>query len=639
MTWSSIGPVTPFLQTCHIAISGAWNESPGWQGPHADTNLIDVAANIPGEIRDQLGLLARDRVFGPRSGSLGIRQVANDRAYVTEHDRLRHEFIRIRPGFGTDEEAYVRLRDREVPNGASMLLALRGEFPPDLWRERKDGSIVPLPGEFVKLLTERGEFASPRDTFTGAGFELLRYECGVYEEGARAFIHSYVERAHQSRGLTARSGFTDEVARGVARRSLLDRRLLNPPGLLNLENGVFDLEGRTLRPHSAGLRFTQKLQVRFETNAACPLFLKFLSEILPREKDRREIQKLFGYCLMAGNPYQVAHLFYGDGNNGKSTLISVLIAFLGRNNVSAETLQSLNENRFSSAKLYGKLLNAFADLPSNPLKVSSTFKTLTGGDEVRAELKFGAIFYFVNSAKLVFSANEFPEVNERTRAFWRRWRMIRFEQDLTGREDRTLLPKLLAELPGILNWALQGVTILAREDGFTEDLGAEDRKAEWVRRSDTLAWFVSEGVEVDPSGWVPKDDFYESYADFCAANRAPTKSPEVVGRDLPRHRPGVRTEKRRLGGGEGQVRGWRGIRIRWVAPASPVPPVPGGSTYSQGNDRESTLGTGEASEPGASHLSPDTTSDPEDLIGEGPTRTDRLRKVLGEPRSSEDAEE
>ena len=254
-------------------------------------------------------------------------------------------------------------------------------------------------------------------------------------------------------------------------------------------------------------------------------------------------------------------------------MIGVLTDLLGPENVAAETLQALNENKFSSAKLYGKLLNAFADLPSNPLKQTSTFKTLTGGDQVRAELKFGAIFYFYNSAKLVFSANDLPEVSERTKAFWRRWQLVPFDQDLTGRENRHLREDLRLESSGILNWSLEGVRLLRADGGFDPRLGGESVTAEWRRRSDTLAWFVAECVERDPDGYVPKEDFYEAYVEFSAANRASAKSPEIVGKELARHLPQVRSQKRRLEpGGRKSGDGAESGLSRNTPPRLPHPP-------------------------------------------------------------------
>ncbi|HXQ79408.1 MAG TPA: phage/plasmid primase, P4 family [Thermoplasmata archaeon] len=429
---------------------------------------------------------------------------------------------------------------------------------------------------FVRWLMKEGTYAAPSDTFGDRGFEVLLYEGGLYRDGAPAFIHARVEDAFEYAGLTASKSFAQEVVGSVARRSLKPRSSFNPPGFLNLENGVYEIATGELHPHSPVRRFTWQLPIKFDPSATCPAFLRFLVEVLPEEKMRHEIQKLFGYCIgVPGHPYQCAHLFVGEGNNGKSTVLTVLTSLLGRENVTAETLTSLTENTFAPANLWGKLANVFADLPSNPLRYTSVFKALTGGDKVRAEHKFGKTFYFVNGAKLVFSANELPEVNDRTRAFWRRWFLIRFDQDFTGREDRALQGKLLAELPGVLHWALAGIPMLEKDAGFLTELGADDLKSEWRRRSDTLAWFVSERVVVQATERTQKEEFYEAYAEFCAANQASPKSPETVGKELPRHAPSVRTARSRVSGEI--VRFWQGLRLRPDAGVQPpvTPATPG----------------------------------------------------------------
>ena len=475
-----------------------------------------------------------------------------------------------------------------------------GGFPRDLFSETETGEIKADRAAFVRWIGKTGIYAVPSDTYGERGFELLLYRDGYYGDGAVPFIHGRVEDAFEHVGKTASQGFSNETARSVARRSLKPRSSFNPPGFLNLENGSYEIATGELHPHSPVRRFTWQLPIKFDLLATCPTFLRVLSEILPPEKARREIQKLFAYCVgVDGHPYQCAHLFVGEGNNGKSTLLAVLVALLGKENVAAETLTSLTENRFAPANLWGKKANIFADLPSNPLRYTSVFKALTGGDKVRGEAKFGKTFYFVNGAKLVFSANELPEVNDRTRAFWRRWYLVRFDQDFTGREDRALLPKLLAELPGILNWALAGIPLLREDAGFLTELGAEDLKSEWRRRSDTLAWFVAEQVVVDPTEKTPKEEFYQAYAEFCARNQASPKSPENVGKELPRHVPSVRTEQSRLTPGAPPTRCWRGLCLKPDTgvrpPASPVSPATGTGQTTLPEGAEA----GEASETGA----------------------------------------
>lgn len=455
------------------------------------------------------------------------------------------------------------------------------EFPADLFVETVDREtgrvkLVPVPVKFVEWLLEESWYLVPVDVLGtgGRGLEMYIYDgSGLYRSGAVGYVHRRVEDAFRARGTTAKHRFAEEVSLAIARRSSVPRSLINPPGRLNVRNGVLDVASGELLPHASKHYYTWRLPTDFDASAGCPGFKKFLAEVLPKESDRREIQKLFGYALTAGNRYQCSHVLVGQGCNGKSTLLRVLIGLLGKDNVCGETLQSLCDNRFSPLKLYGKLANIFADLPTNPLKYTGIFKALTGEDMVRAEAKFGAITYFFNGAKLIFSANTLPEVDDRTRAFWRRWFLIRFEENFTDREDRALLGKLLAELPGILNWAIAGIPLLVADNGFSSSAG--DLKEEWVRRSDSLGWFIAEMVQVDPLERIPKQDFYEIYAEFCGRNKLPPKPPARVGEEIARHVPSVRTEQPRLTPGAPPTRCWRGIRIRSevqlpVSPASPV---------------------------------------------------------------------
>jgi putative DNA primase/helicase len=95
----------------------------------------------------------------------------------------------------------------------------------------------------------------------------------------------------------------------------------------------------------------------------------------------------------------------GIGRNGKSKLLELITALLGKDNVSNQTIQSLCYNRFSLAELHRKLANISADLPSKELANTGIFKMIVGGDRLEGEHKHKDPFYFDNYAKLMFSCN------------------------------------------------------------------------------------------------------------------------------------------------------------------------------------------------------------------------------------------
>jgi P4 family phage/plasmid primase-like protien len=510
-----------------------------------------------------------------------------------------------------------------------------GEYPEDLFVEGVDvatgnRTLTPARVAFVEWLMREHAFAAPSDTYGVSGYELFVYDgAGLYRAGARSLIHRRVESAFSHVGKSADARFPEEVSKAIARRSLVPRDVFNPPGLLNLLNGVLDPGAGRLRPHSADVRFTRRIPVAYDPSATCPRFEKFIEEVQPDAAVRREVRKLFAYVLaVPGNPYQLAFMLVGPGANGKSTLLTVLGDLLGPEAVSAETLQSLTDHyRFSTARLYGKQLNVFADLPANPIRFTSIFKALVGGDRVRAELKHGAIFDYINQAKLVFSANDLPEVTDRTYAFWRRWRLWRFNEDFGGREDRGLGAALRAEMPGILNWALGGVALLDEDRGFRPDAGAVGLESDWRRRSDNLHWFAESELEADPSAVTPKDDLYEQYADFCARHLTPPKSPEVVAKELPKHLPSVRSGRPRVDGE--QVRSWLGVRVRTTVRDGSSPDSPD-SKCAQRRLPDG-FESGESSESGSRTVAwgrPDGPEEPAGWDPDSPTRADRARAAL-----------
>ncbi len=417
----------------------------------------------------------------------------------------------------------------------------------------EDGRFIP--GRFALVLLHRGyTFATLEDTEEVLVYEPAR---GVYIPG-EARVKALLQRTI---GEEAKTHWANEVLGHVQRSTYVPRQSLNPPGALCLKNGVLDAESRTLRDHAPVPRYTRQLPVVFDPGAECPAFLRFLEEVQPAEDARELVQLIFGYSLAPGNWLQRAFMFTGGGNNGKSTLEGVLKDLLGPDNVAAMTLQALSVNRFATASLYGKLANIVADLPNAPVHYTGTFKALTGGDLITGERKFQEPFTFVNEAVLIFSANELPTVDDRTYAFWRRWVLLPFPVDFTGREDRELPGKLRAELPGVLNWALAGLDKLREYGDFPVEGTAGGLMETWKRRSDSLYWFVQDQVEKDPEGFVPKEVFYEVYRTFCEEHDLKPKTKDMVGKQLADYIPQVRTGRGPSVDGK-RPWGWSGMALR-----------------------------------------------------------------------------
>lgn len=298
------------------------------------------------------------------------------------------------------------------------------------------------------------------------------------------------------------------------------------PDIINLENGLYNLSDGALRDHRPDIISTIRVPVRYDPSAACPLIEKFLREILPSEEDRLTVLEFFGYCLIPGQSLQKAFMMVGDGANGKSTLLELLRAFLGPSNVSGQSVQDLNTNRFAAFQLKGKLANICADLPPTSMGSTGKFKLLTGGDTFDVEEKFKNAVSITNSAKLIFSANTVPPSSDVTRAFFRRWEFFNFPNTFTGEKcDKELLKKLITpvELAGLLNLALKGIERIKTRGDFTKTCTYEDIADQYNRLSNPILAFVGECLMQDDEATATKDDVYAAYRVYCNRRGLPVQ--------------------------------------------------------------------------------------------------------------------
>jgi putative DNA primase/helicase len=300
------------------------------------------------------------------------------------------------------------------------------------------------------------------------------------------------------------------------------------------------------------------------------------------EKQLSLVQEVFGCCLLRDHPYHAAFMLVGDGKNGKTTLQNLLNAFLGKENVSHETLQELCYNRFSKAQLYGKLANTCADIPDTPLTQTGTFKMLTGNDPISAEYKFKNPFTFTNHAKLIFSCNKVPETKDDTDAYFRRWKIIPCNNVFTGEKcDPKILDKLTTpqELSGLFHWALEGLKRLIEKGEFSGNEDIEEQRRQYIRKSNSSKAYIEERLQYDPNdkAIIPEAELYQKYIQFCNENGLPTSKKAILTQNIQQYLPKARQTTARIDEKAG-VHIWQHIRL--VASVASV----AGEYTKEGND-------------------------------------------------------
>ena len=233
--------------------------------------------------------------------------------------------------------------------------------------------------------------------------------------------------------------------------------------LLTCNNGTLNLGTGEFRESFPEDMLTSKCDVAYDVNAKCPTFERYLSEALPDLQVQAFMRRWLGYCLTGCVNEQKFVVCWGErGSNGKSLLFGVLNALLGDKYAWTAQPKLLLDNDKSQhdtiyASLCGKRLCMVSEIKVGRVWDEAAVKNLTGGDRINCRRMHEDEWVFEPTHKIMVATNPKPRVRDTSDAFWRRLILVPFEVSFTGdKADPGLKDKLLKELPGILNWMVEG---------------------------------------------------------------------------------------------------------------------------------------------------------------------------------------
>ena len=368
---------------------------------------------------------------------------------------------------------------------------------------------------FSNSLIEKYHFKTIRDSH-----QLLYYKDGFYhyDEG-----YSIIEEECENTFpdiINKRS--VSEILGHVQRSTFIDRKEVNNnPWLLNLENGLFNIETGGFIEHTFQYVITIRLPINYNPKSECPEIKKFISEIVKKE-DIQKLYELGGYTLYRGYPIHSFFIFLGSGNNGKTTFMNLLNTLVGSDNISHTALQNLMG--FLIQGLFGKMINSVGDLNSTEIRKVGNLKQLTGEDEIEAPIKFNnKTIKFKNYAKLIYSCNELPPTTEKSDAFYERSEVIIFPKKFNDNKDIMLLKKLTTtdELSGFFNIIIESLKKILKKGEFSNQLPLVEKRHLYEKASNPIYRFVNEYCERNKESYVHKQRLRRVYIDFCENNNVP----------------------------------------------------------------------------------------------------------------------
>ena len=142
------------------------------------------------------------------------------------------------------------------------------------------------------------------------------------------------------------------------------------------------------------------------------------------------LQRLLGYCITGNVDEQILPILFGNGSNGKSVLVIIMLKVLGDLGKKA-TRELLAVKRGEThptelADLFGKRFVVSSELEEHQELAAALSKDATGGEELTARRMREDFWSFKPTHKIILSTNYKPRIKDMSKAMWRRIQAIPF---------------------------------------------------------------------------------------------------------------------------------------------------------------------------------------------------------------------
>lgn len=328
--------------------------------------------------------------------------------------------------------------------------------------------------------------------------------------------------------------------------------------LLGLPGGVLELTTGTYREHRRDDYITKLTGAGFEPDADANTWRRFVAEIMAGDSELIDyLQRLAGYILAGHRGEHLLPILWGSGANGKSVFVGTLQAVLGDYATSATPDLLIKkhgtDHPTALADLQGRRLVVVSETGEGRRLNEERAKLLTGGDRITARRMRQDYYEFAPTHQLLVQTNYQPIARGTDEGLWRRLRLIPFTVTIPpNKRDTQLLDKIKDELPGVLNWALEGLKKYQRERFRTPE-AVTLATASYRTESDQIGRFIDDCCILAAHATATSRDLYDAYRKWCD---------ESGERATSQRNFGSRLEERGLEQARSNVaRKWRGIGV------------------------------------------------------------------------------
>ena len=403
---------------------------------------------------------------------------------ATANDGIADLARTYHPGDESEFYQFMMTAGRFVDSAKLVMFAKNVDMDKDFVKECiKAAKKSPLESTVAK------EILSEHELLYMVNDGIYEYEHGVW----RSIPFVAVQNMARIRlGNFATASLTAQIAKHI---QIINHSTagFNTQNIINMHDGVLDLQTMELREHSPAFMTTIQIPRVYDADAQCPKWLEFIRQVMDGESDKELLlQEMAGYIFMPDNKLNQGFFLMGDGANGKSVFLEVLRYVIDPRNCSNVELSNMAD-RFEPLRLKDSLVNFSTETRVDLKGAEAAIKKVISGETMSAAHKGVDAVEFVPRCKIFCACNNFIHSKDISHGFVRRVKLVDFPKIFTKKTaNPNLTNELKEEAAGILNWMIEGWRILNASGKFIETKEEERMKEEFLTLANPLAGFIRE---------------------------------------------------------------------------------------------------------------------------------------------------
>jgi putative DNA primase/helicase len=277
------------------------------------------------------------------------------------------------------------------------------------------------------------------------------------------------------------------------------------------------------------------------------------------------LQEWLGYLISGDTRRHKGFMMIGPKRSGKGTILHIAEALVGGAQGAFGATMSSFSGDFGLELAEGRSLLTMGDLRGSGREAATAAQKMLeiiGGDSVYINRKGRQAITTPLRTRVMIATNSMPKLYDDAGVVESRFLILRMTRSFAEHEDLDLLDKLLPELGGIVQWALEGYRRLEKAGRFTTPASDADDRMELRQNSAPVTEFLADAcIDTDDvDAETPRREVWQAYVAWCQETGSAQMDqqqfgPALAGSGHPAHRP-------RTGDGTRGVWKYRGLQLR-----------------------------------------------------------------------------